>query len=51
MSVPATALPAPASHWIAVNGLGADSLDFVDLIFAIEKRFGIRLRDDKLDRR
>lgn len=27
----------------------ADSLDFVDLVFAIEKRFGVTLRDDELD--
>jgi acyl carrier protein len=32
-----------------VDDLGADSLDFVDLVFAIEKRFGVSLRDDELD--
>ena len=32
-----------------VDDLGADSLDFVDLVFAIEKRFGVKLRDDELD--
>lgn len=29
--------------------LGADSLDFVDLVFRIEKRFGIRMRDGGLE--
>ena len=32
-----------------IDDLGADSLDFVDLVFAIEKRFGVKLRDDELD--
>jgi acyl carrier protein len=32
-----------------VDDLGADSLDFVDLVFAIEKRFGVSLRDGELD--
>ena len=32
-----------------VDDLGADSLDFVDLVFAIEKRFAVKLRDDELD--
>jgi len=28
-----------------IDDLGADSLDFVDLIFAIEKEFGVRVRE------
>ena len=31
------------------DDLGADSLDFIDMIFAIEKKFGIKLRDGELD--
>jgi acyl carrier protein len=31
-----------------ITDLGADSLDFVDLVFAIEKAFGIKLRDADL---
>ena len=31
-----------------ITDLGADSLDFVDLMFAIEKAFGITLRDADL---
>jgi acyl carrier protein len=31
-----------------IDDLGADSLDFVDLIFAIEKTFGARLREADL---
>jgi acyl carrier protein len=31
------------------DDLGADSLDFIDIIFGIEKRFGIKLRDGELD--
>lgn len=29
--------------------LGADSLDFIDIIFSIEKKFAIKLRDSELD--
>jgi acyl carrier protein len=29
--------------------LGADSLDFIDLIFLIEKKFSIKVRDGELD--
>jgi acyl carrier protein len=29
--------------------LGADSLDFIDLLFVIEKEFGIKVRDSELD--
>src|SRR5262245_9764996 len=32
-----------------IDELGADSLDFVDLIFAIEKAFGVRLREADLN--
>lgn len=32
-----------------IDDLGADSLDFVDLVFAIEKEFGVRLREADLD--
>ena len=28
---------------------GADSLDFVDLLFLVEKEFGIKVRDSELD--
>jgi acyl carrier protein len=37
---------APESRLIP--DLGADSLDFVDLIFMIEKEFGIKFRDGEL---
>ena len=29
--------------------LGADSLDFIDLMFGVEKEFGIKIRDSELD--
>ena len=32
-----------------IDDLGADSLDFLDMIFSLEKEFGVRLRDPKLD--
>jgi acyl carrier protein len=32
-----------------LGDLGADSLDFVDLIFTLEKRFGVRLRENDLN--
>ena len=32
-----------------IDDLGADSLDFVDLIFAIEKSFGVKLREADLN--
>ncbi|SRR5579883_3416819 len=31
------------------DDLGADSLDFIDIIFLIEKKFGIRVRDGEFD--
>lgn len=31
-----------------IPDLGADSLDFIDLIFMIEKEFGIKIRDGEL---
>jgi acyl carrier protein len=36
-------------HSRLVTDLGADSLDFVDLIFTVEKRFGIRIRENDLN--
>jgi acyl carrier protein len=38
---------APESRLI--DDLGADSLDFVDLVFAIEKAFGVKLREADLN--
>jgi acyl carrier protein len=32
-----------------IDDLGADSLDFLDMIFGLEKAFGLRLRDTRLD--
>ena len=32
-----------------INDLGADSLDFIDIIFGLEKKFGIKMRDGELD--
>ena len=32
-----------------IDDLGADSLDFIDLIFSMEKAFGIKVRDSELD--
>ncbi len=32
-----------------IDDLGADSLDFLDMIFSLEKRFSTRLRDPNLD--
>ncbi|HXT32752.1 MAG TPA: phosphopantetheine-binding protein [Vicinamibacterales bacterium] len=32
-----------------IDDLGADSLDFVDLTFAIEKAFGVKLREAELN--
>ncbi len=32
------------------DDLGADSLDLLDLLFTMEKRFAIKLRDSELDR-
>ena len=32
-----------------VEDLGADSLDFVDMIFLLEERFGVELRGGELD--
>jgi len=31
------------------DDLGADSLDFIDIIFLIEKKFGIKVRDGEFD--
>ena len=35
----------PESH--AINDLGIDSLDFLDVTFAIDKRFGIKMPIEK----
>jgi acyl carrier protein len=32
-----------------ITDLGADSLDFIDMIFALEKRFGVKIRQGELD--
>ena len=32
-----------------VTDLGADSLDFVDLLFTLEKRFGVKIREGELN--
>ena len=32
-----------------ITDLSADSLDFIDLIFTIEKRFGVQLRENDLN--
>jgi acyl carrier protein len=32
-----------------ITDLGADSLDFIDLIFTLEKRFGVQLRENDLN--
>jgi acyl carrier protein len=32
-----------------IDDLGADSLDFVDLVFAIERAFGVKLREADLN--
>ena len=33
-----------------ITELGADSLDFVDLIFTLEKHFGVRIQENDLNR-
>ena len=32
------------------DDLGSDSLDLLDILFSLEKRFGIKLRNSELDR-
>ena len=32
-----------------ITDFGADSLDFIDIIFGLEKKFGIKMRDGELD--
>jgi acyl carrier protein len=32
-----------------IDDLGADSLDLLDIVFGIEKQFGIKMRDGELD--
>jgi acyl carrier protein len=32
-----------------IDDLGADSLDFLDMIFSLERKFSTKLRDPKLD--
>ena len=36
-------------HSRLINDLGADSLDLIDIIFGLEKKFGIKMRDGELD--
>ena len=31
------------------DDLGADSLDFIDIVFGVERAFGIKVRDSELD--
>ena len=31
------------------DDLGADSLDFIDIVFSVERAFGIKVRDSELD--
>lgn len=33
-----------------IEELGADSLDFLDLIFSLERKFSVKLRDANLDK-
>lgn len=32
-----------------IDDLGADSLDFIDLVFNLEKKFGIKIPEDEFD--
>jgi len=32
-----------------IDDLGADSLDFIDIIFSLEKKFKIKIREDEFD--
>ncbi len=32
-----------------IDDLGADSLDFIDLVFTLEKKFGIKIREEEFD--
>ena len=32
-----------------IDDLGADSLDFIDMVFTLEKKFGIKIRDEEFD--
>ena len=32
-----------------IDDLGADSLDFIDIIFGLERKFSIKMRDGELD--
>jgi acyl carrier protein len=32
-----------------IGDLGADSLDFIDLIFVLEKRYGVKIREGELN--
>jgi acyl carrier protein len=52
-SLVADSLAVPASD-VALESrlipdLGADSLDFIDMVFLLEKRFGIKVREGDLD--
>jgi acyl carrier protein len=35
---------------LLINDLGLDSLDFLDLMFALEKTFAVRIRDEDFNR-
>jgi acyl carrier protein len=52
-SIVADSLAVPAEGILLesrlTDDLGADSLDFVDIIFMIEKAFSIKIRDGELD--
>lgn len=32
-----------------IDDLGADSLDFIDIVFNLEKKFGIKIPEDEFD--
>ena len=32
-----------------IDDLGADSLDFIDMVFTLEKKFGIKIREEEFD--
>ena len=46
----AVAVPQVSEQARLINELGMDSLDFLDVIFAVEKRFSIKLRDTEFEK-